>query len=126
MISLNGVTLSDDLIWENEFDSPVISQNTQRTILGNLIIQSLPINKGRTINLTAVTEGDVYFGYFTRLQIINFKSLEQLGLTVVFHYEGTDYDVRVQAGGVQVTPLIPRPNQDVTDLYSGVLTLIEV
>ncbi len=126
MITLNGETLSEDLIWENEFDNPAISQNTQRTILGNLVIQNLPLSKGRTINLVAVASDSSYEGFFTRSQIIEFKFLEQAGSTIVFHYEGTDYDVKIQAGGVQVTPLIPRPNQAVGDLYSGQLILIEV
>ena len=126
MISLNGVTLSEDLIWENEFDNPAISQNTQRSILGNLIIQQLPLSKGRILNLVAVASGDSYFGFFTRTQVIAFKALEQVGATIVFHYEGTDYDVKIQSGGVQVSPLQPRPNHAVTDLYSGILILIEV
>lgn len=126
MISLNGVTLSEDLIWENEFDSPAISQNTQRTILGNLVIQNLPLSKGRTINLVANSDGNSYEGFFTREQIIEFKVLEQSGADITFHYEGTDYNVKIQAGGVQVTPLIPRPNQAIGDLYSGTLILIEM
>lgn len=126
MISLNGVTLSDDLIWENEFDNPSISQNVQRTILGNLIVQQLPISNGRIINLTAVSSGNTYEGFFTRSQIIQFKELERLGTTIIFQYEGADYNVKIQAGGVQVAPLQPRPNQDGDDLYSGQLILIEV
>lgn len=126
MISLNGETLSEDLIWENEFDNPAISQNTQRTILGNLVIQNLPLSKGRSINLVAVASGNSYEGFFTRTQIIEFKALEQAGSTIVFHYEGTDYDVKIQAGGVQVAPLQPRPNHEDTDLYSGQIILIEV
>ncbi len=126
MITLNGETLSEDLIWDNEFGNPSISQNVQRTILGNLVIQSLPLSGGRTINLVAVASGNAYEGFFTRTQIVAFKAIEQAGSTVVFHYEGTDYDVKIQAGGVQVTPLQPRPNQDDGDLYSGTLTLIEM
>ncbi len=126
MISLNGVTLSEDLIWANEFDNPVIAQNTQRTILGNLVIQQMPVVKGRIINLLAVASGDSYEGFFTKTEVIEFKSLEQQGVTMVFSYEGSVHNVKIQAGGVQVTPLIPRPNQAVGDLYSGTLILIEI
>jgi hypothetical protein len=126
MISLNGVTLSEDLLWENEFDNPGISQNTKRTLLGNLVIQNMPLSAGRVINLTAVSEGNSYSGFFTREQVIEFKRLEELGASMIFHYEGTDYNVTIMAGGVQVSPIQPRPNQDTTDLYSGVLILIEL
>jgi len=126
MISLNGVTLSEDLIWENEFDNPAISQNIQRTLLGSLVIQSMPLVNGRSINLVAVSDGTSYFGFFTREQVIEFKRIEQSGSTVVFHYEGTNYNVKIRSSGVQVSPLIARPNQVDSDLYIGTLNLIEV
>jgi hypothetical protein len=126
MISLNGVTLDDDLVWEGEFDSAVISQNIQRTILGTLIVQSLPQVKGRIINLVASGSGNSFSGSFTRTQVEGFKSLEQSGSTVAFTYESQVFSVIVQAGGVKVSPLIPRPDQSNTDLYIGTLTLIEV
>lgn len=126
MISLNGVTLSEDLLWSNEFDTPAISQNIQRTILGVQIIQNMPIVGGRVVNLVAVVNGSEYFGFFTRSQIQEFKLLEQSGSSVVFHYEGQEFNVVIQTGGVQVQPLLPRPNQDTADLYSGTLILIEV
>lgn len=126
MISLNGVTLDDDLIWEGEYDSPVIAQNLQRTILGVLVVQNLPQVKGRIINLTATGSGNTFSGSFTRSQIEGFKILEQTGTVVEFIYETQTLNVIIQAGGIQVRPLLPRPNQASTDLYIGTITLIEV
>jgi len=126
MISLNGVELDNDLIWEGEFNSQVISQNIQRTIAGTLILQALPQEKGRIINLTATETGSNFSGSFTRTQIQAFKVLEKLGSVVTFIYEDQTMNVVVQAGGVQVTPLISRPNQKSSDLYTGTITLIEV
>jgi hypothetical protein len=126
MISLNGVTLDDDLIWDGEFDSPYIAQNLQRTILGILVVQNLPQVKGRIITLTASASGNEYTGHFTRSQIEGIKVLEQTGTVVEFIYESQTMNVIIQAGGVQVRPLIPRPNQASTDLYIGTVTLIEV
>jgi len=126
MITLNGVTLSEDLLWENEFDNPTISQNIKRTLLGVQIVQNMPLVGGRVINLSAIASGSEYSGFFTRSQIQEFKNLEEAGMSVVFHYEGQEFNVVVQAEGVQVQSLIPRPNHDTTDLYSGTLILIEV
>ena len=126
MISLNGVILDNDLIWDGEYDSPVIAQNLQRTILGVLVVQTLPQTKGRIINLTATGSGTNYTGSFTRSQIEGFKLLEQAGTSVSFVYESQTMNVIIQAGGVQVRPLIARPNQVSTDLYIGTVTLIEV
>jgi hypothetical protein len=127
MISLNGVTLHNELLWEGEFDDPLISQNIQRTIKGSLIVQNLSVaEEGRIINLTARLSGSSVFGYFTKTQVKGFKLLEKTGATVVFIYESTQLNVIVKAGGVNMRPLIPRPNQQDTDLYTGVLTLIEI
>lgn len=126
MITLNGVTLSEDLLWDGEFDNPVISQNVQRTLLGVQIIQNMPIVGGRIVSLVAISNGSEYQGFYTRSQIQEFKALEEAGTPIVFHYEGQEFNVVIQAGGIQVQPLIPRPNQDVADLYSGTLILIEV
>lgn len=126
MISLNGVTLDNDLIWDGEYDSAVISQNLQRTILGVLVVQNLPQVSGRIITLTASGTGTNFSGSFTREQIEGFKLLEQAGSVVTLIYEDQTLSVVIQAGGIQVRPLIPRPNQASTDLYIGTVTLIEV
>jgi len=126
MITLNGVTLSEDLIWENEFGHAEVTQTIQRTVLGNTVISSFPKQAGEIINLTAVSTGGTYFGSFTRTQIQAFKVLETNVTPVAFHYEGQDFTVIIQSGGVQVEPLLPRPNQEATDLYTGILTLVTV
>jgi len=126
MISLDGVTLDNDLLWVNEFDTPVISQNILRTILGNTVIQSMPLIKGRYISLVASNTGGTYSGSFTREQIIAFRELEKNTNSVVLVYETETFNVIVPSGGIQVTPLIPRPNQENKDLYTGTLTLIEI
>jgi len=126
MITLNSVTLSEDLIWDNEFDHTEVTQTIQRTVLGTSVISSFPKQAGKLINLKAVSSGNEYFGFFTRSQIQAFKVLEVNVTSVVFHYEGQNFDVIVQSGGVQVRPLLPRPNQEVTDLYTGTLILVTV
>lgn len=126
MITLNGVTLNDGIIWSDEFDYFASSQAIDYTLLGNAVIQTMPMNTRQQISLVAKSEGSSFTGSFTREQIIAFKLLEQEGNRVVFHYEGTDYNVVVKAGGVQMTPILSGTNQNTSDLYTGTLLLVEV
>lgn len=126
MISLNGVILSNDLLWVDEFANAEVSQNIQRTVLGSLVISSFPKQAGRAIALTAVGSGDSYSGSFTREQVQGFKILEAAVTPVLFIYEAQSFTVIVQSGGVKVTPLLPRPNQANGDLYIGSLNLLTV
>lgn len=127
MIQLNGVTLDDSLVWENEFDAPTISQNVLRTVMGNAIIQEIPLSeKGHEIVLKAVSSGDDFIGSFTREQVIEFKNLERQGSVVPFVYEEYSTNVVVKSGGVAMTPIFARDDRSNTNLFTGTLTLIMV
>lgn len=125
-ITLNSIALSEDLIWSNEFDYEDITQTIERTVGGSLIISNFAKNEGREIVLEAVNNGNTFTGYFTRLQVKNFKVLEKEATTVVFEYNGQVFSVIVKSGGVAVTPLMPRPDHEDTDYYTGTLTLLTV
>ena len=126
MITLNGVTLNDGLVWTNEFDYLASSQLIVYTLLGNAVIQTMPMNTRQEIKLVATSEGSSFIGSFTREQIQAFKLLEKEGNTVIFHYEGVDYNVVVKSGGVQMSPILSGTNQNTSDLYTGTLLLVEV
>ncbi len=126
MISLNGVELSQDLFWDNEFSEPLIMQQRQRVILGRSVMHTAPLVGGRVIILKAVRSSSMIQGYFTREQILGFRLLESTGQVVQLIYESETIQVSVKAGGVKVSPHIERPNPDSTDEYSGTLTLLEV
>lgn len=126
MIQLNGVQLNDSLIWEDEFDASTITQNEKRVILGNFVVQTMPLFKGNQITLTAVSSGSSFIGSFTREQIIEFKSLEQNKTVIPFVYESFTAQVIVKAQGVNMKPIFDRPNRNSADLYTGTLILIEV
>ena len=125
-ITLNGVTLQQDLLWTNEFDQGTITQTQQRSVLGNLIVNNFGKVEGREIHLESVRSGESFSGYFTREQVQAFKVLESSAAQVVFEYEGQSFTVFVKADGVQVRPLLPRPNQVTTDYYTGTLVLVTV
>lgn len=125
-ISLNGVLLDDDLYWEEEYSDEAASQNILRTVLGNLVLQTMPITSGQFIYLTAKKEGEGYVGFFTRTQIEGFKILEASATPVTFVFGSETFTVVVKAGGVQMEPLFPFINKSSSDKYIGVLTLIKV
>ncbi len=126
MISLNGVILNEGLVWEGEFDYAAVSQSVSYTVLGNVVVQNMPLSNRKEIKLVAKGDGSSFMGSFSREHIVAFKVLEESGGSVVFSYEGADYDVVVKSGGVQMTPILSGVNQSSSDLYSGTLILIEV
>jgi hypothetical protein len=125
-ISLNSVTLDNDLFWEEEFSYPASAQNILRTVLGNSIIQTMPLVDGQDIVLIARRSGNTYTGHFTREQIEGFKILEASATPVEFVYDTEVHEVIVKSGGVQMEPLIPYTEKNATDKYTGTLTLVKV
>lgn len=127
MITLNGVTLNDSLVWVDEFDAPTINHNQKRVIHGNLIVQTMPLpSKKPTITLIAKTSGSSFIGSFTREQIVGFKLLEQNKTVVAFVYDSFTAQVIIKAGSVSMKPIFARPSRSNSDLYTGTLTLVEV
>jgi len=124
-ISVGAVTLSDDLIWENEFEDASIGQGVNTTILGNIVINTNPLSGGRTVQLTARNTGGAIYGFFTRLQIQNLKTYEANGTEVLFTYGTQSFNVVVKAGGISVKPLLPKVGQGYSDYYTGTVILLE-
>jgi len=123
---LNGVTLNEGLVWEGEFDSAVISQSVSYTILGNVVVQNMPLPTNKEIRIVAKGDGSFFMGSFTRSQVTAFKDLERSGSAIIFDYEGSLFNVVIKAGGVQMSPILAGTNQNSSDLYTGTLILIEV
>ena len=122
-ITLGGVSLSEDLIWEDEFDSNAIGQNARLTIHGATVVQSMPISDNRTVTLVAAQRGSSIYGYYTRVQILQFKAWEAAGSTLSFVYDTTTVNVVILAGGVQMKPLLAKQGQGVDDYYLGSLAM---
>lgn len=125
-ISLNGVTLDQDLIWDQDLNYAASAQNILYTVLGSTIIQTTPLSGGEEIYLTALRSGNQYTGHFTRSQIEAFKILEKNGTIVEFIYESTTVNTIVKSGGIDVAPLIQSSLISSSDKYTGVVTLIKI
>jgi hypothetical protein len=125
-ITLDGTTLSSNLVWRGEFDSPAAAQSVQVTIGGRTVVQQASLDGGRTVVLEATDLGDKYKGVFTRAQVQAIKALEASGAAVALVYGSQTLQVVVAAGGVQVYPLIDSNEPGADDEYLGTITLIEV
>lgn len=77
-MQLGTLTLSDDLIWTDEFDWSPVSQSVQHGLTGSLIVQEQAKTKGRPITLSG---GDDR-GFMTRAQADALYALAQTAGTV--------------------------------------------
>lgn len=55
-ISLNGVTLNPNLVWEDKYDYSIISQEVKYTLAGTPIVYSGAYSAGRPITLVATDD----------------------------------------------------------------------
>lgn len=126
MISLNGKTLSDDLLWTNRYSEPSAILSMKRTISGTAIIQKAQFSGGITIIIGSVSIASGYSGWWTKTQIEAIKILELSGDQVAFKYEGQSFQVIVVPGSIKVDPLISRPNSEDDDVFVGAISLITI
>jgi hypothetical protein len=125
-ISIGGITLSDDLIWENEFDYPEVAQSARTLLGGGTWVQSTALSKRPEIKLSAIGSGTSFSGYFTYTQLGSLKSIERSQAVVNFVYGSVTKSVVIQANGIDVQPVLPRPDTEGSDMYIGTITMIEV
>ena len=126
-ITLDAITLPDDLIWSNEYDWSNVTQDVKKTLTGALIIQESTQPKGRPITLS----GGVDHAWITKatLDLIKAK-IDTVDLTMTLTINGTPYSVQfVRAGNtspMQAKSIQDLSNPDATDLYSVTLNFMEV
>jgi hypothetical protein len=84
------VTLPDDLIWIDEFETSQIAQESSRTLSGSLVVFEGVKIKGRSMNLASDDDS----GWINRLDLIALRALfEQVDETYTLNFNGTDYTV---------------------------------
>ena len=122
---LGPYTLVPGVLWVNEITAPVIAQQIDITILGNVHIHNGPILK-KTIIIEARDSGKLVRGYFTRAQVDYLRAAETNGTTVVIQYRGVTYNTIVKAGGVALRPKKEIETVDNEDPHTGTVTLQEI
>ena len=125
-ISIGTVVLSNDLCWLNEFDYPAVAQSAREKLDGTIYVQNHPMLRKSEIKLGSDTVGGGISGYFTRTQVLALKEYERTQSQVTFTYESRTMTIVIKSNGIDVKPIIRRPNQATTDWYTGTVTMIEV
>lgn len=123
-----SVDFSDDLSWIDEYEFHPVSQTSQRTITGALIVSALGTTGGMPITLSPDDEGP----WLTRDTVDALRSLaavpgQQLTLTlrgqtyqVIFRHQDTT------GVAVDAMPIIPFNAPVGTDWYKVTLRLMEI
>jgi len=124
-ISLGGVSLHDNLIWDNRNSYPLNAFSRRVTVQGRVILQHSSVD-GREIVLSTVSVSGGTIGYFTFAQLEAIRGFENNVSVVSFVYETESMNVIVEPGGINVDPVIPRPTYGATDWFLGSIKLIEV
>ena len=124
-ITLDAITLPEDLIWTDEFSWQQVKQKKQYTLTGALIIQSGKKLKGRPITL----KGDEKSAWITRstLVALNNKIALMAEMTLTMN-DGATYNVifNAESNPIDAQPIIDFNNPDDADFYSLTLKLMEV
>ena len=125
MIYLGGERLHSGVFWRNEFSEPRVEEDVFVDIYGGVVIQRTPKTGGRIIELEAKGSETGGRSYFTRRQIELFEQWEISGQTLLLVYGSKLINVTVPASSMSVTPVRDMEGHLETDIYYGVLKLLE-
>jgi hypothetical protein len=123
-ITLDDITLPDDLIWIDEYAHTPVRQTVSTAVNGSLIVEAAAQTKGRPISLA----GGPDYGWMQRsiLELLRAKQY-QPGLTLTLTLHGTAYSVLfVQPDGIEAAPVVDYNTPDASDWYVVTLKFIEV
>ena len=126
-IILDGVTLSQHMIWEDQFvDDQVAAQSTTRTLGGKLVVYSQQLNSGRPITLVAREDQ----GWLTKTQVEGVSALARVAGAIYLLTIGSEsFNVMFRhhdPPAFSATPLIYRTNSASTDYFTAVIKLFVV
>ncbi|MDI3326780.1 hypothetical protein QKW35_20580 [Pontibacterium granulatum] len=124
MISLNTISLPDDLIWADEFGWTPVRQNQDVSLSGALIVEEAAQQKGRPITLTGNDEV-----WATRATIEALYALAQQPATpmaLTLHDRTFSVLFRHGEGALEAQPVVAHSNPDASTYYTLTLRLIEI
>ena len=126
-ITLDAITLPDDLVWSDEYGWSNVSQNIKKSLTGALIIQEATQTKGRIITLTGAQDS----GWITKAILdALLTQANTADNTMTLTYHGTPFNVMFSRSGnsspVDAKQIFDLSDPDATHIYSVVLKFIEV
>lgn len=117
--ALGSLTLPDDPVWVDEFDTSPVVQSIERTLTGKLIIEEATTTKGRFITLDVA--------WLIRAELLALQALADIAdtdypLTIV---QGS-FTVRFRRPPYEVTPIRRLADPNSTDVYQVTINLLTV
>lgn len=126
ILRLGGVELNPNMVWTDRFVSTAVAQTVKRTLGGVPVVFSVPLYRGSNITLVATEEYGWLSGTVVQ-QLITMASSP--GAVYSLEVETDTYSVifrHDEPPAVEMTPLIPRTNQNSGDFFIGQIKLLYV
>lgn len=123
-ITLDAITLPDDLIWIDEYAYSPVKQTQSIAVDGTLIIEAAAQLKGRPITL----QGGTDYAWIDKATLEALRAKQyQAGLSMTLTLRGTAFNVLfAHPDGLDAKAIIDYSNPDSTDFYTLTLKFIEV
>lgn len=126
-VTLDAITLPEDLIWSDEYDWSNVVQSVQKSLTGALVIQEASQAKGRLITL----RGGIDAAWITKSVADSIKAkVDTVDLTMTLNFHGTPYQVKFSRQGnkspFETSQVYELANPDSEHLYGFTLRLMEV
>lgn len=105
MITLNGIALSDELLWSDEFEEKGIAQTIKTTLSGGVVVYSAKSNS-RNITLESLSDQ----GWMIRDDVLQLQLIaSQTNGVFTLSLRGVDYSVMFrhnEAPAFKATPVL--------------------
>lgn len=125
-ITLDAITLPNDLEWVDEFGFSYIQQSYKVTLGGQIVVEERELVNGRPITLA----GSDRYGVITRsaLESLYAKVNTIADVMLLTLHDSRSFSVMWRREGQPIVaiPIDVNPNPQATDLYQITLNLIEV
>lgn len=127
MITLEGISLPDDMEWIDETDWTPVEQSTEYSLTGALVIEAATKQAGRPITLASY-DGDVWVSRATVLALQTLAAVAGQELLLTLWGDAT-YTVMFRHGDgppVEAAPIFPVSPPADEDWYTLTLRLMEI
>ena len=124
MITIDALTLPDDLLWADEFAFEEVAQEQTRTEGGALIVEETALTGGRPITLRGASDA----GWFTRTQLLALQALAanaNTAHTLTLH-DSRSFQVQFARPAIEAEPIVNYSDPAGGDFYAVTLKLIEI
>lgn len=125
-ITLDGISLPEDLLWSDEYLWSPVKQSVQLSLNGKSIIQEAAQTQGRPVTL----EGDQESAWVTKATLEQLRAAEATpDYDMTLDYHGTSLTVRfsrVNGNPIEARQIVGFANPQNDDVYSLRLRLFTV